>query len=881
MRLFLLSLLAIGSVQSLTIGYPYRSVWNYNPFFAQLPVKSGVVQGYLRYLDGSGLDRAVAYNGHEPVYAVRQFKYIPSEIPVQKSSPSSKFDEINFRSWTTLQYQNLKHDIGILRAEGKEPTQEILTKFQALEKIVIAPNFSIIADLPEVKDIMQDYAQAISSNEAVQSSNIKQNHGEIKTYTGNSNIPLVAIEESPETKQAREEHLRIYNEQIAHLKQLELEHQKNVKGQPESVKQVENAVALAELEKAQQEHFRLWNEAKLRAEQADYDGAAKTVYESAEKQQISAQTNNQNTFNLKQNQELQSTAQTESFKTATDQQSSRSDSPSNDQTLVQPQQVVVRDEHSRLVDSSSFQGLKSYIPVVQQALVPQPVVETPEVIRAREEHLRIVNEAVSRAQAVQQEEEKQRQQRIEQSSVTGSEGQAISPLPHNVEQQQIKSDLSTADYGQQSHVAETPEVIKAREEHLRLVQEANLRAQFVEQQESKYKHQSQTPILKTQYPHEQLEYHSQITQTGIQETPDVTNAREQHSRLVTEVNSKPNSDVQVVEQQRSVESHGIEETPEVKRAREEHLRIYNAIKNQVEQEKSLNDERRSSEAIVTQQLNEYSTEEERILEMERLRETERLQKEQQLLEMERIREAERLAEEKRNMEAELIRLRIEDEQRLEMERLLELQRLQQEQEELQKLKSEGYQEIIIKDSAAFQQPQQIAIVSNEQSTGISSTSNANLQSTAKYGHNPYLRISPVVNEPVYTVPLQHSVNHQQEISAFAHSPFLKSSAVNVPGAIHHHQPVDVHVNEQSVNEPSVRYVQSPQHSGGGNKHQHIKDDHYVKHKYQDNASTQPADTAEVLIALERATKDHFRAHELALEQLRLARLQNPQLKDCN
>lgn len=845
MRLFLLSLLAIGSVQSLTIGYPYRSVWNYNPFIAQYPVKGGVVHGYVRYLDASGVERPVAYSGHEPVYAVRQIKYITNETPAQITAPSSAFDEINFRSWTTLQYQNLKRDIDILRTQGKEPSEEILKKFQTLEKIIIAPNFSIIAELPEVKNIMQDYAQAISSNLADQSANLKQNKGETKTYTGNSNIPLVAIEESPETKQAREEHLRIYNEQIAHLKQLELEHQKYIKEHPVNVKEVDNAKALAELEQAQQEHFRLWNEAKLRAEQSGYDSDAKLVYESAEKQQISALANNQNTFNLKQNQEIQS----ESLKTSSD------NSPARVQT------IAVRDEHSRLVDSSSnIQDLKSNIPVAHQTAVPQPIVDTPEVIRAREEHLRIVNEAISKAQTVHQEEEKQRQQRIEQGTVTANEDQ---------DQLKLKSVLPIVSEVQQSHLVDTPEVIKAREEHFRLVQEANLRAQLVEQQESKYKHQSQTPILRTQHPHEQLEQHAQLTQATIQETPEVIKAREQHLRLVNDIKSNPNSDTQLSEQQRFVESHGIEETPEVKRAREEHLRIFNAIKTHVEQEKSLEQERKSLEPVTTPQLIDYASEEERLLEMERLRETERLQKEQELLEMERKREAERLAEEKRNMEAELERLRIEDEQRLEMERLLEMQRLQQEQEELQKLKSEAYQEIIIQDTSAVQQPQQLAIISNEQATGKSSISNANIAASPKYVHNPFLNVKAVGNEKVYTVPLQQSVNHQQEITAFAHSPFLKSSAVNVPD-----------VNHQNIVLPSVRYVQSQQHTVG-NKHQHIKDDHYVKHKYQDNASTQPADTAEVLIALERATKDHFRAHELALEQLRLARLNNPQLKDCN
>ncbi|XP_023304690.2 trichohyalin [Lucilia cuprina] len=921
MWLYLLSILAIESVQSVAIGYPYRSLWTYNPAQGQYAQKGGSLQGYLRYLDNNGAEALVGYNNAQPVYAVHQIKYINSAAPaletfvINKSDDTSKNREAYLRAASLQQYQNLKRDIDALKSEGKEPTVDALLKLQTLEKIAFASDFSLIAELPEVKRILQEVEASISGvyRESVQQSsnqqsNIEQNQGEIKTYIGNSNIPLVAIEETPEQKQAREEHLRIYNEQIAHLKQLELEHQKYVQETslkskiPQSrnvekptVEQIDNSKALAELERAQQEHFRLWNEAKLRAEQAGNESGEKSITETAKKQQISALTNDQNIYNPTKNIPNTQISGTQNLHTSVDKnvKSSISSLDSAQQQVVDtPEVLKAREEHLRLVDQVKLQNeqinqdlvgnekatvaqnLKTSISTAEYSNAPQNVVDTPEVVRAREEHLRIVNEAIQRARANEQEEQKS--QNIYSISEKEKAKLHSENNSQNIPSAQSQGSSPLSNFRvEQPLVVETPEVVKAREEHLRLVHEANLRAQYVEQQELKYKYETQTPILTTQYEHQKLVHNPAAAQI-IQETPEVVKAREEHLHLV---NQAKLNDKRIIfpseEEQQSAYASIVEETPEVQRAREEHLRIFNAIKSHAEQQQANEGGRSFPSPALLQNPQELAIAEESLLELERLREAERLQKEQQLLELDRIREAERLAEEKKQMEAELIRLRLEEEQRSEMESLLEIKRLQQEQEEL---KNGEYQEIIIQNESADQQGL-IAIMPTTQplSTNIGQvrsqqSSEVKGQQIQKYGQNPFLKLSSASSESANR--LEHSASQSSSI--------LKATPVENPSSSTPTTSTTSNSAAQSSDNtlPATRYVPSS-HQSSGSKHQYVKDDN-IKHKYHHNtASPQPADTAVAFSAWEKAAHDHFRAHELALEQLRLARLQNPSVKDCN
>ncbi|KAM7343198.1 uncharacterized protein ACRADG_010338 [Cochliomyia hominivorax] len=893
MWLFVLSVLAIGRVhvQSVAIGYPYHTQWSYNPNVQdQFPLKSGSIHGYLRYLDNNGAGGVVNYNDAQPVYAVSQVKYVGGNAPQGKSNDVAKIRETCIRAVSLQQYQNLKRDIDAIRSEGKEPVAEKILRLQTFEKIAFTSDFSLIADLPEVKLALKDLNENIEQlfEESVkqarnQQSNNARNQGEVKIYSINPNEPLVGVEETPEQRQAREEHLRIYNEQIAHLKQLELEHEKYVqeaslKSKNPQSQNIDSAKALAELERAQQEHFRLWNEAKLRAEQAEEGN------KELKKENIISNTPQQplesDIFqNLKQtevNEQPQAPRQVkftpevirareehlrlvhEANSKAIEQQEQKgqkiysfSEEEKSKLTLDPNIKHAVANQNGNYAQNfnnymfdNTFSGQQrvNTVPVANQksslehsqisqqpslnsnyrADQPSPVIDTPEVIKARAEHLRLVQEANLQAQFEEQKDSKQIDALQSPNFNSNSETLYI--------------------------VQDTPEVVKAREEHLRLVQEANLQAQLAEQQELKQKQVSHIPILKSHNDHAPF-----IQSETAKETSEIVQSREELVHPVSGPNTKINPSQ---EQQAQI----VKETPEVQQAREEHLRIFNAIKSHTEQEQAKQGKRFPDYTPIDEE------EEMRLLELERLHEKERLQKEQQQLELDRMIEAERLAEEKHQMEAELLSLRLEEQQRLEIERLLEAKRLQEEQEELQKLKTGEYQEIIIENDSIAQQP----LLSGTPFQFVDKPrSQQGVNVAGNYANNPFLNVGQISSEPANR--LEHSVGHQ--------SSHLKTIPVHVPTTnIHQHNSAV----QQSVNtDAAVRRVPSSHHASG-NKHQYIKDDNIKNDKYYHNtASTQPADTAVPFSDLERATREHFRAHEQALEQLRLARLQNPSVKNCN
>ncbi|XP_058976663.1 interaptin [Musca domestica] len=801
MRLFLLSLLAVGSVHSLAIGYPYKSgLVGYVPARGEFPVQRSVVQGYVRYLDSHGVERLVPYSYPEPLYGVRQISY----VGVPQHDRSREFQQIreaHFHVYSLQQYQALKREIDALQAEGSEPPTDLLDKFQPLEKIALTSDFSLIASLPDVKQVYDEHLKLFNDAHIknLQAEVVHKPAGEIKTY-GFHQAPLavpVPVEESPEQKHAREEHLRIYNEQIKHWQELQEQHGRLVSEVApkvhqttvveQSVKQVSSQDdGLTEVERATQEHLRLWNEAKLRAEKASqHDSVLEKSHQSVDKSHVvvdNAQSSGQEIHEVVGKSSLDHIAHIAV--------------PQPKNTVVEVPQSVPHEQHF--------------------------IVDTPEVVKARAEHLRLVEEAKTKVASVEHVDDKQE---------------------HHIQVPQVKSVVH--DIHNIVHpvgIPDTPEVVKAREEHLRLVHEAQSKVHSVEQSGRTVDHH--------QVEHE---VHPQIA-----DTPEVVKAREEHLRLVNEAKLKA----------QSVEHHQIdsvhpeivhpEETPEVSQAREQHLRIFNEVKAHVEKE-----QKSRSELGLEAAEQDRPKEEEKILELERIREAERLQEEQKQLELERMREAERLAEEQRQMEAELMRLKQEEEQRLALDLLEQQRQLKAEQEQLQQgFTTVEYKPISIPDSIAALMVEKQETLNNE---------------------------SPQVKSIVVDSHIQQPVQPQIVVPVVApqygENPFLKNLVVdsNVKQVVQVQQPVYVEPQVGSVAvpsaEPVARYIQSSQQSLG-TKHQHIKDD-TIKIPSVDHASYQPADTAAALIHLEKARQEHFRAHEQALEQLRLARVQNPSLKDCN
>lgn len=199
MWLYLLSILTVCSVQSLTITYPYRPLVTYEPVRTQILDKSSPAQAFLVYLDNNGIERIVAYNYAEPVYAIRRISYINSitsavqTLTTDDSSDDVKAREAHFRAWSLHQYQILKHEIDLLKAEGKEPSIEMKLKFLPLEKIALTPDFSTIADSPEVQRIRLEHLNIWKQiDKSTQSPNKENSHN----YFENLNPPKAVLEDS-------------------------------------------------------------------------------------------------------------------------------------------------------------------------------------------------------------------------------------------------------------------------------------------------------------------------------------------------------------------------------------------------------------------------------------------------------------------------------------------------------------------------------------------------------------------------------------------------------------------------------------------------------------------------------------------------------------
>ncbi|XP_075168745.1 uncharacterized protein LOC142240880 [Haematobia irritans] len=574
---------------------------------------------------------------------------------------------------------------------------------------------------------------------------------------------IVSHVETPEVIKAREEHYRLVNE--AKLKAENVEH----KHQPvDSLKS--QAEGLAEIERATQEHLRLWNEAKLRAEQASLKD------EELAKQKVTS---------------FQSTPET-----------------------VAPQPTIglrsSHEEHLGLINEATakLQGAQSHVESqvkfdnsqehYQVHHLSGGVVDTPEVMRAREEHLRLVNEAKLRSESVEHKHDVQ--------------VPAIKTVPHQ-QQSTFQSDHVAV-------IADTPEVIKAREEHLRLVNEANAKAQSIVHKEEQHQvvqmpvHGERSRLVDDA----KVKAQSVDYQTGVVSSP-------QHQTIVLP-----------------------EETPEVIEAREQHLRIFNAVKSYIE-----NEEKSKSRLIADTDGKSYTMEEQRIIEEERMREAERLQEEQRQLELDRMREAERLAVEQRQMELELIRLKQEEEQRLQMELMEEKLRLKAEQDQLSQvvIVEEGQRQ---KDTAPAEKYQQVVLVEENRSNQIP-------QQAYQPASNPFLPNLKFDTTQSSSGSIQENKfiqsSTQMPISSYSTSHMEKSDTPSMA---------------------AVRYIQSSQNSIGS-KQQYVQQE--VSKTSSDHASFQPADTAAALIHLEKVRQEHFRAHEQALEQLRLARVQSASLKDCN
>ncbi|XP_017864555.1 PREDICTED: putative mediator of RNA polymerase II transcription subunit 26 [Drosophila arizonae] len=303
MRLLLLSLLALGA-HAHSIGYR-TNLLAYAPARGEFPVQSEIVQGYTRYLDSNGAERLIAFNYPEPLYGIRTVAQSDNNFvrTSAKVEPQQQHLAL-FRAWCEQRYNALRLELERLRAEGKQPAANILSQYEPLEQIIKMNAFEAVPGLsPELQRVRDEQMRiwnearlkVINAEAALpQQSYVKQNIFTAQpqqqaqaqqplvkqfAFTSQTNAALDSpkpVQETEEVKRAREEHLRRYNEALQQQqKQDTLESQPQpiqqqeqlVKAIPISTEQQQQQQAIEdtpEVQRAREEHFKLYKEALLR-----------------------------------------------------------------------------------------------------------------------------------------------------------------------------------------------------------------------------------------------------------------------------------------------------------------------------------------------------------------------------------------------------------------------------------------------------------------------------------------------------------------------------------------------------------------------------------------------------------------------------------------
>ncbi|XP_023162815.2 chromatin modification-related protein eaf-1 [Drosophila hydei] len=317
MRLLLLSFLALGA-HAHTIGYR-NNLLAYAPARGEFPVHSELAQGYARYLDSTGAERLIAFTYPEPLYGIRTT--VQSENSLLRSSSSNKVEMQQqqqhlalFRAWCEQRYNALRMELERMRAEGKQPTANILSQYEPLEQMIkmnafeavpgLTPELQRVRDeqlriwnearlkvinaeaaLPQQPQLKQTFfaAQPQPQPQAVPNAKIEQPLLKQNIFTAQpqNNVPLESpkpVQETEEVKRAREEHLRRYNEALQQQPQSQAQPQpqatqqqiqeqlvKTIPIQPAEQQQAPQSVEdTPEVQRAREEHLKLYNEAILR-----------------------------------------------------------------------------------------------------------------------------------------------------------------------------------------------------------------------------------------------------------------------------------------------------------------------------------------------------------------------------------------------------------------------------------------------------------------------------------------------------------------------------------------------------------------------------------------------------------------------------------------
>ncbi|KAH8304464.1 hypothetical protein KR059_010511 [Drosophila kikkawai] len=467
MRLFLIGLLALGSarafsvVRTLPLPQPHPQLVAYAPARGEFPVVSGLAQGYVRYYDGTGAERLLAYNYPEPLNGIRDLA--TSTASLIRSGQEQESQQVAlFRAWCEQRYQAMRQELERLKAQGLKPSDSMLAQFKPLEQIVKFSAFEAVPGLsPEVQrardeqlriwnearlevlraeqaqqqlgqfqkqDVPLIYGQQqvlvkTSTPQVAQPIASPQTHSYGQFGSGQDNLLLKTaslpapqpVEETPEVKLARQEHLKQFNEALLRQPAQEAPIVKSIPGiqQPFAAKPQPQPIIQTATTITQPQIF-------IKTSAIQDQQAPQPIEETPEVKRAREE-------HLKQ------------YNEALLRQPAAPEEPILKTTPIQPESITLRDQ--------------------QQPL--QPIEETPEVKRAREEHLKQFNEAILR-----QPIDTQQQPLI-----------PIAPIPLFAPQapQIVKSSIGQLEGPQP--IQDTPEVKLAREQHLLLLNQAKLKAE--------------------------------------------------------------------------------------------------------------------------------------------------------------------------------------------------------------------------------------------------------------------------------------------------------------------------------------------------------------------------------------------------------------------
>ncbi|XP_054737585.1 trichohyalin [Anastrepha obliqua] len=251
MRLLIVSVVSLLAARSCAYpaaasGYPYRAeLLAYSPARGEFPVVNALASGYVSYLNPQGAEHLIGYKYTEPVQSRRitNEEYLNQLIKGSLNKDEAeitKAREEHFRLWSIQQYDQYRQETERLKMAGQEPSADLLSKIRTLETIIIAARRGANLENPLTKQVREEHLQLwngarlaglqLEAEKTKQQTGVAESSVKPKIYlrfqgaelSKEAPSQIAVVGETAEQKKAREEHLRIYQEQLErHLKIVE------------------------------------------------------------------------------------------------------------------------------------------------------------------------------------------------------------------------------------------------------------------------------------------------------------------------------------------------------------------------------------------------------------------------------------------------------------------------------------------------------------------------------------------------------------------------------------------------------------------------------------------------------------------------------------